>query len=338
MRVIIILNTDDRPLRPLTLTRPRALLHVAGSTVLGHMLHAMAVLLAGEVIFVTGDDGAEIEAWMGAHYPDLVARYVPGAKPTGYFEAILLCRDCLQNDAPVIVATDLSIVEADYLAISGAAASRQAEAMLLVKEHADISGFGQVATGPNGIVTELASAQHSVPGQDTLVGIAWHRSSRQLLRLASQASPQTLPAESRLYFAAANQAMIAAGAKVATFPAFQWSDTSSLTGLLQTNTRLLSVGLHSADAIERSYAEDFTVLPPVFLHPDARVENAVIGPYASIGAGARISNAVIRHSVVDAGAGVENCVLDGSLVGESARVVGHPKSLVIAAESRVELG
>jgi glucose-1-phosphate thymidylyltransferase len=210
--------------------------------------------------------------------------------------------------------------------------------MLLVKEHAETGGFGQLTVGQQGLVSGLSAALDSIPGRDALVGIVWHGSSRQLLRLASQASPQPLTAESRLYFSEANQVLLSAGAKVGVFPAFQWSDTSSLTGLLQANTRLLSVGLHSADAIERSYAEDFTVLPPVYLHPDARVRNAVIGPYASIEAGATISNAVVRHSVIDAGAGVANCVLDGSLVGENAHVVGRPKSLLITDNSSVELG
>ncbi len=338
MRVIFILNSDDRPLRPLTFNRPRALLHVAGSTVLGHMLHAMADVLTGEVIFVTGDRGARIEAWIAAQYPDLAARYVRAGRPAGFLEAILLCREYLQDDAPVIIATDLSIVEADYRAIAGFANSRQAKAVLLVKEHSEAAGFEQIMVAPDNIISGLETMQEASHGGRALVGISWHRSGRQLLQFASRISPQPPPAESHLYFAPAYRALLSSGTKVGAFPVHQWSDTSSLAGLLQTNTRLLSVGLHSADAIERSYAEDFTVLPPVYLHPDARVENAVIGPYASIEAGATISNALVRHSVVDSGACVSNCVLDGSLVGENAQVIGRPKSLVITDDSRVEVG
>jgi hypothetical protein len=49
-------------------------------------------------------------------------------------------------------------------------------------------------------------------------------------------------------------------------------------GLLFANARLLGLGYGSEDAVERSYVEDFTVIPPVFLHETAEIENSVVGP------------------------------------------------------------
>ena len=68
--------------------------------------------------------------------------------------------------------------------------------------------------------------------------------------------------------------------------------------------------------------ENCVVVPPVYVGPGARVSNTVIGPYASIEAGAVVDGSVVRDSVVFAKARVEASVLDGSLVGQSAGVRG----------------
>jgi glucose-1-phosphate thymidylyltransferase len=57
------------------------------------------------------------------------------------------------------------------------------------------------------------------------------------------------------------------------------------------------------------------------------IEDSIIGPYADIGAGARIRGAIVRNSIVDAGAVVEDIFVEGSLIGEKAKVRGRPTRL-----------
>jgi hypothetical protein len=69
------------------------------------------------------------------------------------------------------------------------------------------------------------------------------------------------------------------GTAVTTVPTQLWLETHTPEALLHANQRLLGLGYGvTPDAIERSYAEDFTVLPPVFIDEEAYVEAAVIGP------------------------------------------------------------
>jgi glucose-1-phosphate thymidylyltransferase len=118
----------------------------------------------------------------------------------------------------------------------------------------------------------------------------------------------------------------------------QWADAGSPDAILQTNARLLSVGYASQDALERSYSEGFTVVPPVFIHPTADIEASVIGPYASIDAGVHITNAVVRNSIIDTEAEINNCILDSALVGEKAKITGRGKGLFVGDNSYVDLG
>jgi len=73
------------------------------------------------------------------------------------------------------------------------------------------------------------------------------------------------------------------------------------------------------------------------LHPTASIDSAVIGPYVSIEANVKITNSVIRNSIVDAGARLENCLVENSLTGENAQVRGRVKSIFVGDESIVRV-
>jgi glucose-1-phosphate thymidylyltransferase len=118
----------------------------------------------------------------------------------------------------------------------------------------------------------------------------------------------------------------------------EWEDAGTPNAILRTNKRLLALGYASQDALERSYSEGFTVIPPVYLHPTADIEASVIGPFASIDADVKILNAVVRNSIIDPGAQIEDCILDNALLGEKARVSGRGKALFVGDDSTVELG
>ena len=128
------------------------------------------------------------------------------------------------------------------------------------------------------------------------------------------------------------------GAVIVRKPVNQWLDARTPDTLLQANKRLLALGRGSTpNAIDRSYAEDFTVLPPVYIAEDAFIESGVVGPYAHIGAGVTIKNAIISNSIIDAGAHVENCILNGSIVGENTKITGKTQKIFVGDNATVQL-
>ena len=69
--------------------------------------------------------------------------------------------------------------------------------------------------------------------------------------------------------------------------------------------------------------------------PDAVIEDSVVGPYVDIGAGARIRNAIVRNSIIDANAEVEDIFLEGSMVGPEAKVRDRPSRLNVGNSATV---
>ena len=135
----------------------------------------------------------------------------------------------------------------------------------------------------------------------------------------------------------AYELLLEQGAKLRTMELEQWADAGTPESLLSTNARLLSVGYSSEDALERGFSEGFAVIPPVYIHPTAKIETSVLGPYVSIEAGAEITNSVVRDSIIDPGAIIKDCVLDHALIGENAKVTGQKRTLFIGDNASVEL-
>ena len=80
---------------------------------------------------------------------------------------------------------------------------------------------------------------------------------------------------------------------------------------------------------------DVVVVPPVHVDPTASVRRSVIGPHVSVGAGARVCQAVVRNSIIGEEASVENIVLADSLVGFQAAVAGRSTHLNVGDLSQI---
>lgn len=300
MKTIILLTDQSLPTRPAIWDRPRPLWNVAGKTIIGHLLDLLRDELTGDVIFVFDPAESAANTWIQDNYPQLAAHFV-AQSAGGQAQALALCQDFLDEDAVLVVA-DLVITEAAF-------------------DMLDRMGAEVVqVTPPDTAVSPSYSA-----------AVMWFRNGRLLQSALQAAHPAaTLPDIC--------QEMQAGGTAVTTLPAHLWLETHAPDALLHANQRLLGLGYGATpDAIERSYAEDFTVLPPVYIDEEAYVETAVIGPYVSVHAGAVVKDAIVRHSIIAADAHVETCLLDGALVGERAKMIGSASKLVANDDSITDL-
>ena len=307
LKVIIPLAEFEKRMRPLTWSRAKPLLNVAGNTIIGHLLDLMSDITTEEVIFVVGYKGDETEAWIRHNYPQLDAHFVVQEESLNHADAIRLCRDYL-DDGEVLVAFGDNIVNAHFEQI----AEPDAAGVILVDEADE---------------AEPVTALLETPDAKMLTGVYWFRNGRALLTASQQS--QTMPDVCRH--------LLAQGGVIKAKPALFCLRTDGPDDLLEANKRLLGLGYGSEDAIDRSYGEDFTALPPVFIHESATVSNSVIGPYVSIGDGAVIQNAIVRNSIIDGGTAVSDCILDGALIGENCKITGKEKALFVGDNSIVNL-
>lgn len=333
MKVIILLAGYGTRMRPHTWSRPKPLLNVAGNTVVGHILDQMAAVTNEEVIFVVGYKGDQIESWIREQYAHLDSRFVVQEEALGQAHAVWLCRDYL-DDGEVMLAFGDGIVEAEFDRMP----NPEVDGVILVEEIEDPRRFGVAVLDNDGYVTTFIEKPPTMEHKMAIAGINWFRNGRQLFEATDQILRQNRQTLGEYFMVDAYQFMLENGARMRTMMLEQWTDAGTPQAILETNARLLATGHGSYDALERGFSENFSIIPPVYLDETAEVESCALGPYTSIGPGVRMTNAVVRNSIIDKGAVIENCVLDGALVGEGATVKGKAKSLFIGDNSSVEVG
>jgi len=126
------------------------------------------------------------------------------------------------------------------------------------------------------------------------------------------------------------QLMIDRGQKLRCFTIPVWEDCGKPEELLQTNRYLLA----RDDPEPRAYP-DSVVIRPSYVDPGATVARSVIGPHASIGAGATVEGATIENSIVGERATVRNLALSGSILSADAAVHGPARRLNLGATSEL---
>ena len=76
MKVIIPLAGFGTRMRPYTWSRAKPLLHVAGKTVIGHLLDYMSDITTEEVIFIVGYKEDQVTEWIRSNYPHLDSHFI----------------------------------------------------------------------------------------------------------------------------------------------------------------------------------------------------------------------------------------------------------------------
>lgn len=331
MKIIIPLAGHGTRMRPLTWSRAKPLLNIAGNTVIGHLLNQMSAITTQEVIFVVGTHADEIKDWIRRRYPHLDAHYVIQEEALGQAHALWLCQDYMDSEELLIAFGD-GIVDADYVNIP----DPESDVVCMVQKVDDPSTFGVTVVDDRGFVTEFIEKPSVLEHKLAIAGIHWFRRGELLRHALHTVIEEERMTKGEYYLVDAYDVLLEQGTQVMTKPVRFWVDAGKPDYMLAANAHLLSLGYGSENAIDRSYAEDFTVLPPVFIHESATISRSVVGPFANIEANVHIKNSVVRNSLIDAGSYVENAVLDGALIGEDCKIIGKSKAPFVGDNSVVE--
>jgi glucose-1-phosphate thymidylyltransferase len=118
-------------------------------------------------------------------------------------------------------------------------------------------------------------------------------------------------------------------------PVDVWLDAGTPDAMLTTNRYLLENGNDNTDDIPPR--EGVSILPPVYIHPEAEITSSVIGPNVSIGPGCKVNACVLSNVIMDEGTEVDHLVIDNSLLGKNVRVRGHASQLSLGDHVQVDL-
>jgi glucose-1-phosphate thymidylyltransferase len=327
MKVILPMAGFGTRLRPLTWSKPKPLVPVAGKPVLGHVLdmfHRLPQL--DEVIFVVGFLGEQVQEYVRTAYPNLRAHYVEQKDLLGQSQAIWLAKDYL--DGPVLVSFVDTLIDADFSRV----ASKPDEAIAWVQRIEDPRRFGVAELGTNGWVKRLVEKPADSANNLAVVGCYYLPSGQELVRAIQRQMDEGMRLGEEYYLVDALNLMLAGGLRMRAEEVNSWEDCGKPETLLHANRYLLENGRENSANCAR---EGVVVVPPVFIDPNAEVYRSVIGPNVSLAAGCRVTDSIIRDSIVDEKAEIDRMVISESLVGCQARLAGKFGSFLIGDSSEI---
>src|SRR6476661_8205818 len=106
MKAIIPVAGAGTKLRPHTYTQPKALIPLAGKTVLSIIVDQLKEAGINEFIFIVGYLGEKIQDYVKTQYPDVTAHFVYQNDRQGIGHAVRLTRSIVKNDEVLIVLGD----------------------------------------------------------------------------------------------------------------------------------------------------------------------------------------------------------------------------------------
>lgn len=324
MRAIIPVAGVGSRLRPHTFTLPKVLLNVAGKPILGHILDKIIGDGITEATIVVGHMSEKIQEFLKTTYPDFRVEYVEQEERMGLGHAIYLSRETIHDDEPLLIILGDTIFDVDLAPVlSGGVSS------LGVKAVDDPRRFG-VAVVRDGLITELVEKPEQPVSNLAVVGLYYLQHPRLLVSCLEEIVAKDVRTKGEYQLTDALQMMIERGEKIRTFPVDGWYDCGKPETLLSTNQSLLEKG-SPARAVE-----GVVINGPVYISPSAKLRNCVIGPYATVGDNAEVTEAVIRDSIISENAKVSRVLLDHSIIGNDSVVTGGYKRLNVGGSSEIE--
>ncbi len=340
MKAVILAAGEGRRLEPLTNTRPKPMLPVTNQPLLEHVVESVVEAGIEEVVLVVGYKRERIQS----HFGDgddwgIDIEYAIQEKQLGTGHAVLQAEDLIADTFVVLNGDriiDSSIVE------RAAEADDDGETLLAVTRTEDPSGLGVVETeGERATGITEKPPQHAITSEVVNAGV--YRFEPEVF----DAIRDTDTAGELAITATLNQLAAIGDVRVLRYRG-AWLDVSYLWDLLSVNASLLN-----GDPVEipgtARVGKNAIVTDGVAVGSDTRIgpgatvlAGTAVGENVRIGANAVLDNAVVLpDATVGAGAVLRDCVVgENARVGPNTTVEGGPADVVVdgAVHEGVKLG
>ena len=330
MKAIIPVAGAGTKLRPHTYTQPKALIPLAGKTILSIIMDQLVEAGINEFIFIIGYLGEKIQDYVKEHYPDLTTHFVHQTERYGIGHAISLTQDLVGNDEIFIVLGD-SICEYNVREVLDSPHS-----VLGVKKVDDPRDFGVAESSDSNYISRVVEKPQIPKSNMALVGIYRIKETEILFSCLNNNIRNNLTSYGEYNLTDAIECMIHQGAKIIPYKVQNWFDCGRKESLLQTNATLLKKFGHTISE-DHQFANTI-IIPPVSIAAGCDIRNSIIGPNVAIGEKVSINYSIVEDSIIGAFSDLNDIVLTHSLIGSDTKVKGESRRLNIGDNTEIDLG
>ncbi len=330
MKAIIPVAGAGTKLRPHTYTQPKALIPLAGKTVLSIIVDQLKEGDINEFVFIVGYLGEKIQDYVKAQYPDLTAHFVYQNDRQGIGHAIKLTKNIIGGDEAMIVLGD-TICEFDVKEVLSSDVS-----MMGVKKVDDPRTFGVAELAGQAEISHVVEKPQIPKSNMALVGVYKIKDTNLLFECLEANIEKGIKTHGEYSITDALDCMIKKGAQFKAFKVDSWFDCGKRDSLLASNATLLKkFGAHTEPCAD---FENTVIIQPVSIGKGCNIKNSIVGPNVTIGDATTIDFSIVRNSIIGSYSNLFDIVLDFSLIGSDTSIRGETRTLNIGDNTDIDLG
>ncbi len=336
MKAVIMAGGEGTRLRPITLTRPKPLVPVAGKACIDYVIEGLVRAGITDIIVTTGYRAGQLVSYTGGggRYGEVNIAYSIEDTPMGTAGGVKKMEAFLDNT--FIVASGDVLADVDFSALLNFHRERKAEATMALTTVEEPTQFGIVGTASDGRIERFKEKPAPEEVFSNLINAGIYILEPSVLKLipekekfdfSKQLFPKMLEMGKRLF---------------ATSLSGLWKDIGNPFDLIDANLRMVKrMGGYLSDVKVGGWRDvrirrPFMAEKAVKIGRGTRISGAALYSDCTIG-----ENSVVEESMVLRNALIEGeCVLRRTFVGEKA-VIGEGAELedcVIGDGQRVEAG
>lgn len=331
MKAIIPVAGAGTKLRPLTYTQPKALIPIAGRTILGVIIDQLISAGVSDFVFVIGYLGEKIQRYIEKSYPDLKCTFVTQNDRRGTGHAIWLTKDSVGTDEVMIVLGD---TVCDYN-VKGVLSCK--ESQIGVRRVDDPRSFGVAELDETDTVIRMIEKPLIPKSNMAMVGIYYIKETAAMYAALNKNLGDKADENGEYHFTNALQHMIDDGITLHAFRVNNWFDCGKKETLLSTNAILLKQMEDAKGAPEEYDFNNTVIIHPVNIAVGCEIGNSIIGPNVTIGEHTKIVSSIVKDSIIGSFAELHQVVLNSSIIGSDAYVRGLSQSLNIGDNTEIDL-
>ena len=326
MRIIVPMAGMGKRMRPHTLTTPKPVIPVAGKPIVQHLMEdiiRMCNQKVEEIAFVVGHFGEEAEknlikiaedlgAKGSIHYQDV---------PLGTAHAILCAESALKG--PVVVAFADTLFSADFKM------DPNCDGVIWVKQIEDPRQFGVVKTTGDATITDFVEKPQEYVSDLAIIGIYYLKDGEYLRSELQYLIDNDIKDKGEFQLTNALENMKAQGKILKAGKVDEWLDCGNKDATVYTNLRVLEMKYPNNHIATSAKINNSVIIPPCFIGDDVIIESSVVGPHVSIGKNSKVTNSILKNSIVRDHAQLNEAGIDNSLIGNYVQYHGQLKDLSI---------
>ncbi len=329
MKVILPVAGKGTRLRPHTHTKAKSLVHVAGKTVLEHIVSRLTVLPVDEFIFIVDENGSQVEEFMARKFPDLACSYLIQAERKGPAHAVWLAAPRIVPGDDLLIVFNDTIFDADLSRISSLC--RDCDGLIYSKEVVDYQRFG-VNVLRDGQIIDMVEKPDTPISRLAQVGLYYLKDGNRFMSYLTDTIEAGDLVKGEYYLPAVFMRMIKDGCRLKAPEIDAWLDCGKPETILETNAYLLRGRHHiHGDAYNCVFIE------PVHIERGVTVRDSILGPNVSVAKGSVIERSIIRDSIINGDTLVRNMVLTDTILGDAVQLISTARRMNIGDHSLIEM-